>query len=143
MQLLPPPADQFYPTINALLADVNKTASRQGYNVVRRGGDKKDKDGNLRKTRLKCSKGGVYKDEGRAKEGGRERRRQRTDCPWKAYASKKEGEWYIRIEEAEHNHPAVAPEAFGVPKEVKVEMLMRMKMRVEINCLTLEIKLVA
>lgn len=117
MRLLPPPTDQSYPTIDALLADVNKTSFRQGYHVVRRGGDKKDKDGNLRKSRLNCSKGGGYKDEGRAKQGGRARRRQRTDCPWKAYASMKEGEWYIRVEEAEHNHPAVAPEAFAANRK--------------------------
>lgn len=92
MQLLPPSTDQIYSMINALLALVNKTASWKGYNVVRRGGEKKDKDGNFRKTRLKCSKGAVYKDEGRAKEGSCERRRQHTDCSWKAYASQKEGE---------------------------------------------------
>ena len=36
MRLLPPPTEQSYPTIIAPFADVNKTASRQGYNVVRR-----------------------------------------------------------------------------------------------------------
>lgn len=113
MQLLPPPTSQCYPTLQALLEDVNKTASRQGYHVVKDGGDRKDKDGNLRKIRLKCSKGGVYKDEGqRAQQGGRKRRRQRTDCPWKAYAGRKEGEWYMRMVEVEHNHPAVTPESF-------------------------------
>ena len=25
----------------------------------------------------------------------------------------KEGEWYLRIDDAEHNHPAVAPETFA------------------------------
>lgn len=71
MQLLPPPTDQFYPTLQALLVDANKTASRQGYNIVRDGGDRKDKDGNLRKLRLTCTKGGGYKDEGeRTEQGG-------------------------------------------------------------------------
>lgn len=118
MQLFPPPTDQFYPTLRALLIDANKTAFRQGYNIVRDGGDRKDKDGNLRKLRLKCTKGGGYKDEGeRTKQGGRQRRRQRTNCSWKAYASRTAEGWCIRIVEAEHNHPAVAPEAFAANRK--------------------------
>ncbi len=45
--------------------------------------------------------------------GTRERRRQRTDCPWKAYAIRKDLAWTIWIEDLEHNHPPSAPEAFA------------------------------
>ena len=56
MRLLPPPTDKHYPTFNALIEDVNKTTSRQEYNVVKSGGNKKDKNGDLWKVRLGCSK---------------------------------------------------------------------------------------
>ena len=63
MRLLPSTTDKFYPTFNALIEDVNKTTSWQGYNVVKRRGNKKDKNRDLRKVRLGCSKRKVYKDE--------------------------------------------------------------------------------
>ena len=63
MQLLPLPMDKFYLIFNALIKDVNKTTSRQGYNVVRSGGNKKDKNGDLRKIWLGYSKRKAYKDE--------------------------------------------------------------------------------
>lgn len=113
MRLLPPPTDRFYPTFNALIEDVNKTTSRQGYNVVKSGGIKKDKNGDLRKVRLGCGKRKAYKDEEEApRQGVRQRRRQATDCQWKAYACRKDGNWHLRMEELEHNHPASVPELF-------------------------------
>ena len=113
MRLLPPPTDKFYPTFNALIEDVNKTTSRQGYNVVKSGGNKKDKNGDLRKVRLGCSKRKAYKDEEEApRQGVRQRQRQATDCQWKAYACRKDGNWHLRMEELEHNHPASVPEVF-------------------------------
>lgn len=85
---------------------------------MRDGGDWKDKDGNLRKLRLKCTKGGGYKDEGeRTEQGGRQRRKQRANYLWKAYASRTVERWYIRVMEAEHNHPAVASEAFAANRK--------------------------
>lgn len=118
MQLLPPPTDKLYPTINALIEDVNKTASRQGYTVVKNGGNRNDKDGLLRKVRLVCSKGGVY-NESRKKvaNGQRNRRSQRTDCQWKAYACRSDYTWHLRVQEDEHNHPASPPEAFAVNRQ--------------------------
>lgn len=63
---------------------------------------------------MRCSKGGSYKEDGtRIGHGTRERRRQRTDCPWKAYAMRKDLAWTIRIEDQEHNHPPSVPEAFA------------------------------
>ena len=118
MQLLPPPTDKLYPTIDALIEDVNKTASRQGYAVVKNGGNRNDKDGLLRKVRLVCSKGGVH-NESRKKvaNGQRKRRSQRTDCPWKAYACRSDYTWHLRVQEDEHNHPASPPEAFAVNRQ--------------------------
>ncbi len=58
MRLLPPSTEKSYITVKALMEDVNKTASRQGYNVVMKGGNTKDKNGNLRKIKLCCTKGG-------------------------------------------------------------------------------------
>ena len=45
MRFPPHPTDKHYPTFNALIKDVNETTSRQGCNVVKSGGNKKDKKG--------------------------------------------------------------------------------------------------
>lgn len=80
-RLLPLPTNKHYPTFNALIEDVNKTTSRQGYNVVKSGGNKKDKNGNLWKVRLGCSKRKSYKDKGDvARHGVQQRQRQATNC---------------------------------------------------------------
>ncbi len=118
MRLLPPPTDKHYPTFNALIEDVNKTTSRQGYNVVKSGGNKKDMNRDLWKVRLGCSKRKSYNEEGEVvRLGVRQRRRQATDCQWKAYATRKDGNWYLRVEEPEHNHPPSAPEAFSINRQ--------------------------
>lgn len=118
MQLLPPPTDKLYPTINALIEDVNKTASRQGYTVVKNGGNRNDKDGILRKVRLVCSKSGVHNgNRKKIASGQRNRRSQRTDCPWKAYACRSDHTWHLRVQEDEHNHPPSPPEAFAVNRQ--------------------------
>ena len=121
MRLLPPFTEKSYVTVKALMEDVNKTASRQGYNVVMKGGNKKDKNGDLRKVKLGCTKGGEYKENvgevGEVGQGERQRRRKRTDCPFKTYASRKNYEWYLRVECLEHNHPPIAPEAFAANKK--------------------------
>lgn len=62
MQLFSLLTNQFYPIINIYLPDVNKILSWQKYNVIRRRGDKKDKNRNLCKTQLEYSKENVYKD---------------------------------------------------------------------------------
>ncbi len=91
MRLLPPSNEKSCVTVNALIEDVNKTASRQGYNIVMKGENKKDKNSNFRKVKLSCTKGGEYKKNvGEVREvgqGGRKRRPQRPGCPFKAYAS--------------------------------------------------------
>ncbi len=96
--------------------DVNKTASCQGYHFVMKGKNKKDKNGNLRKVKLGCTKGERYKENvgeiREVRQGGRQKKRQRTGCPFKAYASRKNSEWYVRVECQEHNHPPIAPEDF-------------------------------
>lgn len=120
MQLLPPPTDKLYPTIDALIEDVNKTASRQGYTVVKNGGNRNDKDGLLRKIRLVCSKGGVHNESRKkAANGQRNRKSKRTDCPWKAYACRSDYTWHLRVQEDEHNHPASPPEAFAVNRQFR------------------------
>lgn len=114
MQLPPPSTEKSYVSLSALIEDVNKTAVRQGYHVVKKRGNRKDKNGDLRRIYLRYSKGGSYKEEGtRIDHGTRERRRQRTDCPWKAYAIRKDLAWTIPIGDPEHNHPPSAPEAFA------------------------------
>ncbi len=114
MQLLPPSTENSYVSLSALIEDIDKTAVRQGYNVIKKGGNRKDKNGDLRRICLSCSKGGSYKeDETRIEHGTRERKRQRTDCPWKAYAIRKDPAWTIQIEDQEHNHPPSAPKAFA------------------------------
>lgn len=60
-----------------------------------------------------CSKRKAYNCEEKApRQGARQRRRQATNCQWKAYACWKDGNWYLRMEEPEQNHPASAPEVF-------------------------------
>ncbi len=121
MRLLSPSTEKSYVTVKALMEDVNKTTSRKGYNIVMEGGNRKDKNGDLRKLKLGCTKGGEYKENaGKVGEVGqerRQRRRQRMGCPFKAYASRKNYEWYLRVECPEYNHPPIAPEAFAANKK--------------------------
>ena len=121
MRFFPPSTEKSYVTVKILMEDVNKTASRQCYNVVMKRGNKKDKNGDLRKVKLGCTKRGEYKKNVEEVEevgqGGRQRKRQRTGCPFKAYASRKNYEWYLRVECPEHNHPPIAPEAFAANRK--------------------------
>ncbi len=121
MQPLPSSTEKSYVTVKTLMEDVNKTASRNGYNVVMKGGNKKDKNGNLRKVKLGCTKGGEYKENvgevGEVGQGGPQRRQQRTGCPFKAYASQKNYEWYLRVKCPEHNHPPITPEALAANRK--------------------------
>lgn len=65
-----------------------------------------------------CRKTKAYKEEGdAARHGVRQRRRQASECQWKAYATRKDGSWYLRMEDPEHNHPASAPEAFSANRQ--------------------------
>lgn len=41
--------------------DINKTAICQKYNIVKKSKNKKNKNENFRKIRLKCNKKGLYK----------------------------------------------------------------------------------
>lgn len=62
-----------------------------------------------------CSKRKAYKDVGDiAWHGIRQKRKQATNCQWKAYAIQNDGNWYLRIEEPEHNYLASAPKVFLV-----------------------------
>ncbi len=121
MRLLPPSTKKSYVTMKAFMEDVNKTASRQGYNVVMKGGNKKDKNGDLRKVKLGCTKGEEYKknvgEVEEVRQGGRQRRRQYTGCSFKAYVSRKNYKWYLRVECPEHNHPPIALEAFAANRK--------------------------
>lgn len=56
MQLLPPPTGKHYPTFNALFEAANVHAARQGY-AVAKAGNKKNGNGAIVKTWLKCSRG--------------------------------------------------------------------------------------
>ena len=61
LQLLPPPTDQPFPTLAALIQKVNLHAAKQGYAVVK-AGYKKNGNKEVIKNWLKCSQGGKYKD---------------------------------------------------------------------------------
>ncbi len=50
--LLPPSELNTYSTLDILMEEINKIAVQQGYLIVKNGGNKKDKDGNLRKIKL-------------------------------------------------------------------------------------------
>ena len=118
MQLLPPPTDKLYPTINALIEDVNKIASQQGYTVVKNGGNRNDKDGILRKVRFVCSKGGVHNEKRKKVANGRRNRKsQCADCPWKAHACRRDHTWHLRVQEDGHNPPPPPPETFAVNRQ--------------------------
>ncbi len=58
MRLLPPSTEKSHITVKALMEDVNKTASCQGYNFVMKEGNKKDKNGNMGKVKLGCTQRG-------------------------------------------------------------------------------------
>ncbi len=121
MRLLPPSTEKSYITMKTLMEDINKTASRKGYNVVMKGGYKKDKNGNLRKVKLGCTKGREYKENvgevGEVGQRGRQRRQQRTGYIFKAYASRKNYRWYLQVEFLKHNHLPIAPEAFAANRK--------------------------
>lgn len=51
-----------------LLLAANKATSRQKYNIMKDGRDRKDKDGNLHKLCLIYTKGDGYKDKGKRTE---------------------------------------------------------------------------
>ncbi len=86
--------EKSYVTMKALMEDVNKTASCQSYNFVMKEENEKDKNGDLHKVKLGCTKGGEYKENvgevGEVGQGRRQRKRQRTGCPFKAYDSQKD-----------------------------------------------------
>ncbi len=88
MRLFPPSTENSHFPVKALMEDINKTASRQVYNIVMKRGNKKDKNGDLRKVKLGCTKGGEYKENleevRKVGQERRQRKRQRTGCPFKA-----------------------------------------------------------
>ncbi len=116
IRLLQPSTEKSYVTVKAFMDDVNKTASCQGYNFVMKRGNKNNKNGDWRKVKLGCTKRKEYKENveevGEVGQGRQQRKRQRTGCPFKAYASRKNDEWYLRVGCPEHNHLPIAPEAF-------------------------------
>lgn len=57
LAFLPPSDLNTYSNLDILMEDVNKVAVQQGYLIVKNGGNKKDKDRNLRKIKLTCNKG--------------------------------------------------------------------------------------
>lgn len=82
MQLLLPSTEKLYISLNALIKNVNKTAIYQKYNVVKKRGNKKDKNREFRKIHLKYSKKRLYKEQRtRIKHRICEKRRQCTNCP--------------------------------------------------------------
>ncbi len=116
IRLFPLFIEKSYFMMKALMEDVNKAANCQGYNVVIKGGNKKDKNGNLRKVKQGCTKGGEYQENvgeiEKVEQEWRQRRRQRTSCPFKAYSSQKNYKWYLRVERPEHNHSLIVPKTF-------------------------------
>ncbi len=102
MRLGPLSTEKSYVSVKALMEDVNKTASRQSYKVLMKEGNKKDKNDDLCKVRLDCTKGGEYRENveeaGEVSQERQQRRQQRTGCPFKAYASRKDYEWYLRVD---------------------------------------------
>ncbi len=90
MRFLSFSTEKSYVMVKAFMEDFNKTASCQDYNVVIKRGNKKDKNSDSRKVKLDYTKGGEYKENvgevGEVGQGGRQRKRQSTGCPFKAYA---------------------------------------------------------
>ncbi len=106
----------------ALMEDVHKTASRQFYNFVMKGGNKKDKNGDLHMVKLGCTKRGEYKENvvevREVGQGGRQRTRQRKGSPFKAYASCEDYEWYLLVKCPDYYHLPIAPNAFAANRKV-------------------------
>lgn len=63
IQLFLLPTEKLFSIFNMLMEDVNKTISKQGYNIVKSRENKKDKNGDFQKGWLGYSKRKVYKDE--------------------------------------------------------------------------------
>ena len=91
IRLLLPSTEKSYVTLKALMEYIDKTASCQGFNVVMKRENKKDKNGDLRKVKLGCTKGGEYKENvrevGEVGQGRQQRRRKHAGCLFKPYVS--------------------------------------------------------
>ena len=117
MQLLPPSTSGNYPTLEALIQAVNKHTAEQGYTVVK-GGLKRNKDKEIVKNLLKCSRGGVYKNTVEPEERQRDKVVKSTGCKWEAYGRKDGDVWVLVMKRSSHNHPAAAPESFPVHRKM-------------------------
>lgn len=111
MQLLPSSTEKSYVTLSALSSKVKpRLQFVKDMMWSKKGGNRMV----ISEGSAWCSKRGSYKKEETCMDHGtRERRRKRTDYPWKAYEIRKDLVWIIRIDNPEHNHPPSAPEAFA------------------------------
>lgn len=114
MQLVPPPTDVRYNSLDELVTAVNIFARRQGY-AVRKMSTKKDPAGKqgIIKAYLVCTKSGVIKRRGKT----RNTTSNRCNCHWKAAAvhTKIYDAWELKILEGSHSgHEPADPKGLTV-----------------------------
>ena len=122
MQLLSSLITQIYQTLEALIYTVNKHVSSQGYTVVKTG-QKKNKNEEIIKNLLKCSRGGKYKDHVDSDLREQTRAICTTGCKWAAYGRRDGTIWVLIIKNPDHNHPASPPEIYPAHRRMTEEDL--------------------
>lgn len=133
--LAPPPTNNLYPSLDALITNINAHAKTQGYAVAK--ARSKARAGTTVKVNLRCSLGGVPRFSSSSTAANNDnnpanssivapipsstRQRQRpspkTNCPFDAYAVLKKqnsGQWELHVRNGEHNHAAFRPEDSAV-----------------------------
>ncbi|KAL8786472.1 MAG: hypothetical protein Q9213_002788 [Squamulea squamosa] len=124
--MLPPPCDEFYPTLDALVDAANKHAKDQGYAIVKL--RTKKRGDVVFKANLACARGAIRKSSGMGK---RNSSTIKCDCPFIAHAVRRKDTpgWELTVKIGEHNHGPSSPEDLVVhrraamTKEVREEIL--------------------
>ena len=126
MAMLPPPCGDFYPTLDALVAAVNKHGKEQGYAIVKM--RTKKRGDVLFKANLGCARGATRKSSG---QGKRNSSTMKCDCPFDAYAVRKKDTpgWEMTIKNGEHNHGPSSPEDLVVHRRADMTKELRDEIR--------------
>lgn len=117
----------------AVRDEMNEWAAPRGYAIILAGGIKKDKDGQVRRVRLRCDRGGSYQPS--TNQTGRHNMRttnKRIDCKWCFYLRhvvKESGAtvWEVHLPDGEtewrsHNHEAsISPAAHVIHRQTALK----------------------
>ena len=116
MTLLPPPEGLSDVTRESLIRKVQEHAGPEGYAVVTYR-SKQNKKGVVSKVWLRCTRGGKIRATAGQKRIHRSSRL--NECPFKAVAKRhSDGDWYLEVHDASHNHSATLQVAHTARREI-------------------------